>query len=186
MALQPNKVIPPDFPEVANMTEAEELLSSFGEMSRLTNKQRAVLMAITEDMFLEEGEKRRTNGQIAKACGVHIKSVDYMLANPRFNSALGMMMVAVVRGETHLYVGAMRKLALSGHFSATKFMLEYGGTYTKRSQVETKNLNVNMSRTAPEDYDAALDSLLITLGGQGYSANMIVDRYNRLKAEGAF
>lgn len=183
---KPKKIVPQSFPIAENLDEVEDMLQNFSSFTSLTSNQRAVLMAICEDMFLEQGVKRRTNTQLAKDCGISYSGIGFILANPRFNTALGMLTIAVARGKSHIYLSAMEKLALKGHYSAIKFLLEYGGTYTKRSEVKTQNLNVNVNQGRPQNFDEAVDYLLISLGSQGWSASQIVERYNTLKAENAF
>lgn len=181
----PNTQIPPDFPAVTTPDEAGQVLTNYTQFGKLTNIQRTLLMAMVTDIL---SEKQRSYVQLAKDLGINRHTIYNSLANPSFNGALGLLMVAIARGESHVYMNLMRKKALEGDYRATKFMLEYGGTYTKK--LEQRNVNVHvdglMSSGNVTTLDDAVRQFLISLGNKGWSIERLVGIWDELKAQQAF
>lgn len=184
-----NQVIPSNkqnlLPTISSNEEAEDYLQNISTFVRLTALQKAYLLVIIRDTV---AEKPRTQVEVAKELGCHVRNIAFMHANPAFNTCLGLLMVGITRGETHIYVAQMRKLALNNDFRAIKFMLEYGGTYVKKAQLTTQNLNVTMQQedTTTESFVEAVDKFLTRMGGRGWTAERIVTRFQQLASEGAW
>ena len=172
-------------PTINNATEAEDFLQQLSAFTRLSAIQKAFMMAIINDTM---AEKPRSLEEIAKQLGCTPRNLCYVQANPNFNMALGLMMVGISRGRTYIYVSQMHKLALNNDFRAIKFMLEYGGTYVKKAQLTTQNLNVTMQQedTTTESFMDAVDKFLTRMGSRGWTAERIVTRFQRLATEGAW
>jgi hypothetical protein len=134
-------------------------------------------------------EQPRTYDQLAEDLGIARRTISWNLANPTFNSALGLMMVAVQRGKTHKYLRQMETLGDKGDYRALKFMIEYGGTYVKKTSVTSRSMNINVNASnmpSPETFDEAFDSFLIMCGERGVSVEKITERYLQLRREHAW
>lgn len=173
-------------PDIANDEEAQEFLSQIASIARLTTIQKAFLMTIVHDTM---AEKPRTLDKVAKDLGCSKRNLYLIQANPVFNMALGMLMVGVTRGRTHMYVEGMHKLAMKGQYQALKFMLEYGGTYVKKAEILSKNLNMVVQQdidSTPESFSDAVDKFLTRMGSRGWTAERLVTRFRQLASEGAW
>lgn len=173
-------------PTITDKDEAQEFLLQISAITKLTAIQKSFLMAIIHDSI---AEKPRTLKEIAKELGCTQRNLVYIQANPGFNTALGLMMVGITRGRTHVYVEQMHKLALKGQYQAIKFMLEYGGTYVKKAEVVSKNLNMMVQQdieSTPESFNDAVDKFLTRMGARGWTAERIVQRFNQLAQTGAW
>lgn len=184
-----NPVIPATkknlLPIISNNEEADEFLQNLSSFVRLTPLMKSYLMMIISDTT---SEKQRSQPEMAKELGCSVRNIGFMHANPAFATCLGLLMVGISRGETHLYVAQMRKLALNNDFRAIKFMLEYGGTYIKKAEIMTTNLNMMMQHEEipTESFMEAVDKFLIRMGSRGWTAERIVTRFQQLAAEGAW
>lgn len=184
-----NSMMPPSkhalMPTLNTEDEAGEFLQNISAIARLPANHKAYLMAIVHDTM---SEKPRTMKEMAKDIGCSERTLCFAQANPTFNMALGLVMVGISRGRTHIYVEAMHKLAMKGQFQAVKFMLEYGGTYVKKQEVTSKNLNVMLQQedSTPESFNDAVDKFLTRMGERSWSAERIVTRFNQLATEGAW
>jgi len=172
-------------PSLTTDDECKEFLTQIAPISRLTAIQKAYLMCIIHDTM---SEKPRTLQQMADEMKCSKRQLCYINANPNFNLALGLVMVGISRGRTHMYVAGMHKLAEKGDFRALKFMLEYGGTYTKKTELLTKNLNmyVQQEEEPTESFMDAVDGFLTRMGTRGWTAERIVTRFHQLATEGAW
>lgn len=180
-----------NLPAITDPQEADEMLTNFGLIGNLTNLQRTLLVALADDMM---SEKARSIVQLAADTGISKSAIHWNLANPKFNTALGLLTVSIVRGRAHVYMRHMDAIATKGkgriQYDALKFMLEYGGTYVQRSSVTSKSVHMNVDATSkPQqfgEFDQSFDQFLIMCGQKGISAERIVQRYRELKTEQAW
>ena len=173
-------------PEIRDDEDAQDFLHQITPIARLTAIQKAFLIAIISDTM---AEKPRTLDELATEMRCSKRNLCFIQANPNFNMALGMMMVGVTRGRTHMYVEQMHKLAMKGQFQAIKFMLEYGGTYVKKAEILSKNLNMVVQQdidSTPESFSDAVDKFLTRMGSRGWTAERLVTRFRQLASEGAW
>jgi len=178
--------MPANIPPVTSTEEALDMVTNYPQFARLSTHQRALLSAIVDDYL---SQNPRTQGQMAEDMGISRSTITKNLCNPTFGMAVGIMMVAVTRSKTSVYLHELEKTALNsvGHVKlrALELLLKYGGTYTNKVQVETRNLNVNMSSESASGLDS-IDKFLITLGGKGWNKERLCARWDELKAQQAW
>lgn len=164
--------------------DMEEYLNKFVHYARLRPGMKQLIKAYAEDLV---SGTVRTDAQIAGTIGVAERTVVRYKADPDFALATGFIMAQLTASDAHQIIAKIRKCLDNGSWNAGKFLLELGGVYVEKHQ--TQNVNVNYNQPMVEEamsFDEALDETLIALGAQGLSANQIVERYEQLRASGAF
>ncbi len=104
--------------------------------------------------------------------------------NVNFALALSVIIREVVRGHTDKLIETIYRHA-DKDYKAAELLLKYTGEYVPSSQV----LNIQARTPDTVEYGSerdAVDDLLIYLGGLGYSSRRITERFEKLRAEGAF
>lgn len=187
----PNPNVPANFPIIDKPAEVDDFLGNFGIFAKFTELQRVVLKALACDMM---SEKPRTLSELASDLDCAVSSISYMKNNSDFATALGMLTIAVTRGNSPLYVRKMHELALegTGHVArlSTQFLLEYGGVYTRRTRIDSRTLHMNQdsgsSSASDVPIEETVDEFLTMLGARGWSAERITARYELLKQQQAW
>jgi len=179
----------PAFPDVLDPDdfdsedEMEAYLEKFVHYSRLNKRHRMLIKAYAEDLA---AGKPRSDAQIAEELGIGLKTIRTYKTDPDFAQACGFIMANITASNTPQIISKIHEIGNEGSWNALKFLLELSGVYTQKLQTQNVNVNVNQTRPSTKSFDEALDELLIALGAAGWSAAMIVERYNTLRAQGAW
>lgn len=184
-----NKLLPQDA-LTPDPDEAYDNILNYSQFARLTSQQKVLLKAMVVDYA---SNNIRPETQLANDLGINRRTIYQSKASPAFSQALGMMMVAITGGEADIHLQNLRKMELDAdippsiRYQISKFLLEYGGSYTRKSQVETRNLSISM-RQAPEtgDFSDSIDRFLIAMGTKGWSKERLNARWDELKTQQAW
>lgn len=187
----PSKALVPDLTEIPAFISGDDLdddldgyLAKFVLYSNLRPAQRMLIKAYAEDLVTG---KRRTDKKISKDTGIPGRTMLRFKSDPDFALANGFIMAHLTASDAGQIIADIRKCLANGSWNAGKFLLEMSGVYVQKLQVQSQNVNYNQTIQAPvQSFDEAVDELLISLGNQGWSANQIVERYEALRAAGAF
>jgi hypothetical protein len=177
-------VVAPLIPELKTNDDVEAFSVNFTQFGRLSNKHLAILIAIGQDLV---SETPRSDVQIAEKLGIDRKTVAYARNTPDFASAMGIMVTGIARGKSDLYLRWTEKAAQDGKVGALKLLWQIAGLLIERKK--NMNLNMDMEFSAseqPKSYLDVVDEFIIALGEAGWSGQMIVDRYEELRASGAW
>jgi hypothetical protein len=166
-----------------NVEETEDYLKNFVHYAMLKPKQQLLLKLKAEDLVIG---KARTTREICEEIQISERQVYRYYLDPAFTEAAGFILANLTAGKALMYIHWIEAAAKEGKWQAARFLLQLGGVYTEKLMTQNLNMNMNTTRQTPQSFDEALDDLLITLGEQGWSANQIVERFNRLRSEGAF
>jgi hypothetical protein len=171
--------------QILPQIDAENVANTCATFAMLVPTQKSVLLAIMEDFL---SENIRTDRQIASDCGVHAKTVYNCKVNPAFNAALAQVMPELVKAKLPMYIGAIEKAGLKD-WKALQFLLEFAGLWTKTQRNLNINANIGGNTAQNMSIQDSVDSILIRLGELGWNRTRVLtlaDRFDELKAEGAF
>ena len=179
-------IMPANIPPAMTADDALDMITNYPQFARLSSHQRAILSATVSDYILE---KPRTQEQMAEDLGISRSTIVKNLSHPGFGMALGMMMVAITRSKTNIYLRELEKTAMEsiGHVKirALELLLKYGGTLTNKLQVDIRSQTVNMSSESASGLDS-IDKFLITLGAKGWNKERLCARWDELKSQQAW
>ena len=177
-------VVSPVVPEINTPEDVENMSTAFAMYAGMNTKKLAVLMAIGQDLV---SDSPRSDAQIAKDLGIQPHTVGRYRNDPQWSMALGTLVVGIARGRSDLYLQWTEKSAKEGKVSAQKLLWEISGIYIQRKK--SMNMNIDMTLdtgNVPKTYTDAVDDFLIALGEAGWNAQQIVERFNALRASGAW
>lgn len=174
-ALQPDNLdlIPPEMQQYAAM------------LAGLTTTQQRILWALIDNLT---AENKRSERQIAKDIGVDRTTIQRARKNKDFQSALAYIVRDNIRGLHDQLVNGIIKHGATD-WRATKFLLEYDGSYVQRSQNMNINARLDTTGGSNKPFSAVIDDILIRMGELGWSRDRVEDlgeRFDQLRAEGAF
>jgi len=182
-----SKALVPDLSSIPAYVEGDDMedhLEKFVFYGQLRPGMQVLIKALAEDLV---SHTVRTNQQLADALGIGERTVRRYKTDEDFAVAMGFIMAHLTASNANEIIAEIWKCLKNGSWNAGKFLLELCGVYVAKHQ--TQNVNLNYNQQLPEQsmtFDEALDETLIALGNQGLSANQIVERYEQLRASGAF
>lgn len=171
-----------DLPSISPI-EVEDYLQRTADIAGLTHKRKAYLKAIVDDYMLESP---RSDVDICESIGISRDTALTCRQDPRFNAVLSQVLYACTKGKFDVILSSLFKAARQGKVSAAKLLMEYIGEYTFKMQTLNLHVNRGIMDTNPMDIDAAAEKFLTMLGGRGWSLEMVVDLWHKLKSEQAF
>jgi hypothetical protein len=145
----------------------------------------AIMIALVSDHV---SDSPRTGSVIADDLGIHENTVYKYRRNPLFNRLHAQILREIFQGNLdRVYKGMMIGVD-KGNTGMVKLALEHSGEYVQQFRNVNVNLNRNVSAldTQPLDIDTAAERFLSMLGTRGWSLEMVVDLWHRLKREQAF
>jgi hypothetical protein len=175
------RLLPP--PEILDELPSE-LLTLVADLTPLQQK---VLIALCRNTL---SETIRTDAEIAAECNTSREYIWQLRQHPKFGRAMGTIIKDLAMGTQDKAFMLLMKHAEKDPGSV-KTWLQMGGVYVDRRQ--NINLNANMSldrrggNTGSVEQDC--DAMLIRLGELGmtrHDVELLADRFDQLKSEGAF
>ena len=182
-ALLPTFEETPVYTKGQSIEEFSEGWEKYAFYSGLSKRMMLLIMANAEDLV---NKKVRTTRELAEATGISERTIGHFRVNDDFAKANGFILAKITACHVGDIILKIYKTLDNGSWNAGAFLLRLAGVHVDKLQTENVNVNIEAQRTQPQNFDEALDELLITLGAQGWSAAMIVERYNSLKMSGAF
>ena len=180
--LQPTDMIPavsiPLDPDADFDPTIQQISTMVGDLS--PHRQR-ILVALCENMV---SGNLRSDTEIAADLGIDRTTIWYARKNPAFGAALAILMRNLAQGMADKALTDLVKHSANSP-KATEIWLRIAKVF---DPVE-KRLNVNASLTSPGQAGSLqdiIDDFLIKLGAAGYPIEKLVERYQELRAEGAF
>ena len=176
--------IAPVVPQIQTAEEVEAVTNSFAHLPKMSSKKIAVLIAIGTDLV---SDTPRSDVKIAEDVGIDRVTVASYRSDPAFGMALSTLVVGIARGRSDLYLRWTEQSAKDGKVAAQKLLWEISGIYIQRKK--SMNMNIDMTLdtgNVPKTYTDAVDDFLIALGEAGWNAQQIVERFNSLRASGAW
>lgn len=181
--LEPEVILPDttktdDTPlDLAVSENLRENSSVFGELSAIESR---IVVALCRNIA---SDGRKSQRQIARDLGTTEGTIIACRSRSAFTRAMGVLMRETVRGNTDNIIQNIYE-HMQKDWKAGEFLLKYSGEYVPSQQ----NLNISAKMTVPQynSRESATDAVLIKLGELGWTAERISDRFNQLRAEGAF
>ena len=181
-SIQPNSPVPtlpiPLDPDADYDPTIQQISTLVGNLSP---HRQQILAAICENIV---GGNLRSDTEIAADLGIDRTTIWYARKSDAFGAALAILMRNLAQGMADRALSDLIKHS-DNNVKATEIWLRIAKVF---DPVE-KRLNVNASLTGPGQAGSLqdiIDDFLIKLGAAGYPVEKLVERYNQLRAEGAF
>ena len=121
---------------------------------------------------------------LAGDLGIHRDTVGNYRRNPHFAACLALLMRTLAQGTADKALSNLMKLS-EKDTKATEIWLRIAKVFDPVQKTFNVNAQLPLQDQA-RTLEAVIDEFLINLGSAGYPIEKIVERFNELRAEGAF
>ena len=178
--IEPN--LPAPLERIASAeNQSQDLVEMCASVAQLTILQTKILMAMAENYL---SSNNYTDQQIAENLGIHPNTINHFRRNPSAAKAMTAVILGLAGSKIDKYISGIEK-AGENDWRAYELMLKVLGVYIPKQQ----SLNINTRLDSPGQAGSladVIDDFLIKLGAAGYPIEKLVERYQQLRAEGAF
>ena len=140
-----------------------------------------VLSAMADNVMAED---ILSDAALARKLGVNRDTIGDYRRDPKFTTALGVLVREIVKGNIDNVVGSIAQHTRK-HWKAAEFLLKYIGAYTERTANLNIHANVDTNQTFSSSNDA-IEAFLIRLGELGWNSQRLAAKFEELRSEGAF
>lgn len=165
----------------ANPGTDSENPQNYAIFAGLTQKQTVVLTAMADNVM---AENILSDAALSQKLGVSRDTIAKYRRDPKFSTALGLLVREIVKGNVDNVVGSIAQHTRK-HWKAAEFLLKYIGAYTERTASLNIHANVDANIAFQSSGDA-IDAFLIRLGELGWNSTRLATRFDELRREGAF
>lgn len=158
-----------------------DIVSMCATVAQLTNLQAKILMKLAENYLSDDTQ---TDADIARDMGIHKNTMGQFRRNPRAGRALTAVILALAGSKVDKYIAGIEKHG-EKDWRAYELMLKVLGVYIPKQQ--SLNISAKMeTEDSVGSFSDFIDEFCIKVGASGYPIQSVIERFQELKAEGAF
>lgn len=156
----------------------DEMMPNISALTMLNYNQKKVLA-----IMIDPENMTKTDIEIGRLAGVADRTIRVYKNDPHFLACLSELTKRYGKAEVPKAIRALTRQVEKGDRKAIELLIKYTGDYIPTQRNE--NLNANLESNVQNPLEL-LDSLLISLGKSGVTADYILNRYIELKNQNAF